>query len=186
MITSIDHVILLWIENHLRFAWMTPFWKMITLLGNGGIFWILVCFAMLCMKKTRKAGIVMSAALIINALLVNVCIKNIVARVRPYDAFDDIIRLIEAQKDYSFPSGHTSASFACAFGMYLGLHKEMKKYSIPFFVIATLVGFSRLYLAVHYPSDVLGGAIVGILSAFAAVFLLNKFEAYKQNKGNVS
>lgn len=62
----------------------------------------------------------------------------------------------------------------------------MKKYSIPFFVIATLVGFSRLYLAVHYPSDVLGGAIVGILSAFAAVFLLNKFEAYKQNKGNVS
>lgn len=62
----------------------------------------------------------------------------------------------------------------------------MKKYSIPFFVIATLVGFSRLYLAVHYPSDVLGGAIVGILSAFAAVFLSNKFEAYKQNKGNVS
>lgn len=186
MITSIDHVILLWIENHLRFAWMTPFWKMVTLLGNGGIFWILVCLVMLCMKKTRKAGIVMVIALIVNALLVNVCIKNVVARVRPYDAFDDIIRLIEAQKDYSFPSGHTSASFACAFGMYLGLRKEMKKYSIPFFVIATLVGFSRLYLAVHYPSDVLGGVVIGILSAFVALFLLSKMETYKQNEGNIS
>lgn len=186
MITSIDHVILLWIENHLRFAWMTPFWKLVTLLGNGGIFWILVCLVMLCMKKTRKAGIVMVIALIVNALLVNVCIKNVVARVRPYDAFDDIIRLIEAQKDYSFPSGHTSASFACAFGMYLGLHKEMKKYSIPFFVIATLVGFSRLYLAVHYPSDVLGGVVIGILSAFVALFLLSKMETYKQNEGNIS
>lgn len=186
MITSIDHVILLWIENHLLFAWMTPFWKMVTLLGNGGIFWILVCLVMLCMKKTRKAGIVMVIALIVNALLVNVCIKNVVARVRPYDAFDDIIRLIEAQKDYSFPSGHTSASFACAFGMYLGLRKEMKKYSIPFFVIATLVGFSRLYLAVHYPSDVLGGVVIGILSAFVALFLLSKMETYKQNEGNIS
>lgn len=186
MITSIDHVILLWIENHLRFAWMTPFWKLVTLLGNGGIFWILVCLVMLCMKKTRKAGIVMVIALIVNALLVNVCIKNVVARVRPYDAFDDIIRLIEAQKDYSFPSGHTSASFACAFGMYLGLRKEMKKYSIPFFVIATLVGFSRLYLAVHYPSDVLGGVVIGILSAFVALFLLSKMEIYKQNEGNIS
>ena len=186
MITSIDHVILLWIENHLRFAWMTPFWKLVTLLGNGGIFWILVCLVMLCMKKTRKAGIVMVIALIVNALLVNVCIKNVVARVRPYDAFDDIIRLIEAQKDYSFPSGHTSASFACAFGMYLGLRKEMKKYSIPFFVIATLVGFSRLYLAVHYPCDVLGGVVIGILSAFVALFLLSKMETYKQNEGNIS
>ena len=186
MITSIDHVILLWIENHLRFAWMTPFWKLLTLLGNGGIFWILVCLVMLCMKKTRKAGIVMVIALIINALLVNVCIKNVVARVRPYDAFDDIIRLIEAQKDYSFPSGHTSASFACAFGRYLGLHKEMKRYSIPFFVIAILVGFSRLYLAVHYPSDVLVGVVIGILSAFVALFLLSKMETYKQNEGNIS
>ena len=186
MITSIDHVILLWIENHLRFAWMTPFWKLVTLLGNGGIFWILVCLVMLCMKKTRKAGIVMVIALIVNALLVNVCIKNVVARVRPYDAFDDIIRLIEAQKDYSFPSGHTSASFACAFGMYLGLRKEMKKYSIPFFVIATLVGFTRLYLAVHYPCDVLGGVVIGILSAFVALFLLSKMETYKQNEGNIS
>ena len=62
----------------------------------------------------------------------------------------------------------------------------MKRYSIPFFVIAILVGFSRLYLAVHYPSDVLVGVVIGILSAFVALFLLSKMETYKQNEGNIS
>ena len=179
MITSIDHVILLWIENHLRFAWMTPFWKMITLLGNGGIFWILVCLVMLCMKKTRKAGIVMSVALIINALLVNVCIKNFVARVRPYDAFDDIIRLIEVQRDYSFPSGHTMVSFAAA----TVLWHWNRKVGIAAYLLAAVIAFSRLYLFVHFPSDVFAGTVIGVLIGIAAIkgtdWMQKKFQKQK-------
>ncbi len=179
MITSIDHVILLWIETHLRFDFVTPFWKLMTMFGEGGIFWIVLCLILIAIKKTRKIGIMMALALICNALLVNVCIKNLVARVRPYDQFSDLTRLIEAQKDFSFPSGHTSACFACTLGMYLGLEKGMKKYSIPFWILSCLVGFSRLYLGVHFPSDVLGGAIVGMIGAIIAYVILKKIEEKK-------
>lgn len=169
MITNIDHAILLWIQNVLRFDWATPFWKLITLLGEGGYFWIGVCVLFLCLKKTRKIGATMTLALIINVILVNLCIKNVVCRVRPYDQFPDLIRLIEAQKDWSFPSGHTSASFACSIGMLFSLPKAYKKYSIPFIVVACLVGFSRLYLCVHFPSDVLCGALIGAFAAWVSV-----------------
>ena len=171
MITNIDHIILFWIENNLRFDWLTPFWKFMTLFGEGGFFWIALCLLLIAIKKTRKIGILMAVALIINALLVNVCIKNVVARVRPYDQFSDLTRLIVAQKDYSFKSGHTSASFACAIGLLIGLDKGKKRYAIPAIVLACLIGFSRLYLGVHFPSDVLGGAIIGTLSALLAIYV---------------
>lgn len=177
MITTIDHTILLWITTHLRFAWLTPFWKCITTLGEGGIFWILLCVVFLIPKKTRKIGIIMALALIINALLVNVWLKNMIARVRPYDAYNDIIRLIAIQKDYSFPSGHTSASFACSCALWLALEKPYKKYTCITWVIACLIAFSRLYLGVHYPSDIIGGAIVGSISAMLAYYVYPKIES---------
>lgn len=182
MITNIDHIILLWIENNLRFDFLTPFWKFVTLFGEGGIFWIVLCLILICIKKTRKVGILMAVALIINALLVNVCIKNVVARVRPYDQFSDLTRLIVAQKDYSFPSGHTSASFACAIGMLIGLDKGNKKYAIAAIVLACMVGFSRLYIGVHFPSDVLGGAIIGTLSAFLAIYVSKYIYQFLEKK----
>lgn len=182
MITSIDHTILLWIETHLRFDFMTPFWKVMTMFGQGGFFWIALCLILIAIKKTRKIGIMMALALIFNALLVNVCIKNVVARIRPYDQFSDLTRLIEAQKDFSFPSGHTSASFACTLGMYLGLGKGIKKYSIPCWILSCLIGFSRLYLGVHFPSDVLGGAIIGMISAVLAYFVINKYLEKKEKE----
>ena len=174
MITNIDHVILLWIQNELRFDWITPFWKVVTLFGEGGIFWILISVILLLRKNTRKIGGVMLVALLINAIIVNVCVKNIVCRVRPYDRFPDLIRLIKAQHDWSFPSGHTSASFACSFGLLFSLKKEQKRYSAPCIVLACFVGFSRLYLGVHYPSDVLCGALIGIFSAYVANHIVNK------------
>ena len=174
MITNIDHIILLWIENYLRFDFMTPFWKLVTLFSEGGFFWIALCILFLIFKKTRKIGIVMAIAIIVNALLVNVCVKNMVARVRPYDAFDDIIRLIGIQSDYSFPSGHTSVAFSSVMAMQLAFEKKQKKYVIVAWVLAFMIGFSRLYLGVHYPSDVLGGALIGMLSAVIAYWIVKK------------
>ncbi len=175
MITNIDHMILLWIENHLRYDFITPFWKLITLFSEHGLFWIVLCILLLIFKKTRKIGIVMALAIIVNALLVNVWIKNMVARVRPYDAFDDIIRLIEIQSDYSFPSGHTSVAFSSVMALQLAVEKKQKKYVIVAWLLAFLIGFSRLYLGVHYPSDVLCGALIGAASAVLANWIVKKW-----------
>lgn len=186
MITSIDHAILLWIEENLRFDWLTPIWKIITYFGEGGYFWIALCVLLILIKKTRKIGILMLVSLAINALLVNVWIKNMVARVRPYDEFSDLTRLIEAQKDWSFPSGHTSASFSCAAGLTFALEKENRKWCIPCWIMACLIAFSRLYLGVHYPTDVFGGIIVGTCSAILAYFIVKKIEEGIEKKKAVN
>ncbi len=174
MITNIDHMILLWIENHLRFDFITPFWKFITLFSEAGLFWIILCLLFLCFKKTRKVGIVMMIALIVDALIVNVCLKNYFARIRPYDAYEDIIRLTGIQTEYSFPSGHTAVAFASVMAIYLTLKKEQKKYFIFVWIFACCIGFSRLYLGVHYPSDVLVGALVGMMSGWIAYWIVKK------------
>lgn len=179
MITGIDHSILLWIQTYLRFDWATPFWKVMTLFGEGGYFWIALCVILLCMKKTRKIGLTMTIALIINVLIVNVGVKNVVCRVRPYDQFSDLSRLIEAQKDWSFPSGHTSACFACSFGMLLSVDKKWKKWAVAAIVLSCLVGFSRLYLGVHFPSDVLCGALIGIIASVVGNLIVRKVYAKK-------
>lgn len=182
MITNIDHAILLWIEENLRFDWLTPVWKVITYFGEGGYFWIALCLLLILIKKTRKIGFLMLASLALNAILVNVCIKNVVARVRPYDQFSDITRLIEAQKDWSFPSGHTSASFACAMGMTLSIDQIYKKWCIPCWILALLIAFSRLYLGVHFPSDVLCGALIGMISAGIVYCFIKYVEDEREKK----
>ncbi|MDD3063847.1 MAG: phosphatase PAP2 family protein, partial [Massilibacteroides sp.] len=106
-------------------------------------------------------------ALMGSFIIDNIILKNLVARTRPYEVVQGLQLLIGKQNDFSFPSGHTGSSFASA----VILYKELpKKYGIPLIGLATLIGFSRLYLAVHYPSDVLGGAIIGTLIAI----LVNK------------
>ena len=96
------------------------------------------------------------------ALITNVCLKNLVARPRPYEVVEGLVPLIGKPTDYSFPSGHTCASFACALVLYRILPK---KYGVPAVILASLIAFSRLYVGVHYPTDVLGGMFVGIFSS---------------------
>ena len=111
---QLDGDILLFIQQYLRHDWMTPFWKFITSLGNAGWFWIVLSIVLLLFKRTRKIGITAIIALAIGALITNVALKNLVARIRPYEVVDGLRLLIERQRDYSFPSGHTCASFAAA------------------------------------------------------------------------
>lgn len=159
IIQEIDESILLFIQEYIRQDWMNGFWSTITHLGDGGIFWIILALILLIPKRTRRAGISALFAMGIGALITNVAIKNIVARIRPYDTITELILLIERQHDFSFPSGHTCASLAAACALY---HTLPRKWGVACIVLAVLISLSRLYVGVHYPSDVLGGAVVGI------------------------
>lgn len=168
-----DGKILLWIQEYLRADWMDGFWKGISFLGNAGWFWILLSFILLLFRKTRKAGAAAAAALIISALLTNVCIKNMVTRIRPYEVLENLELLIPEQKDFSFPSGHTSASFAAAVAY---LRMLSRKWSAAAIVLAVLIALSRLYVGVHYPLDVFAGAVIGSISGWIGAEIVKKYK----------
>lgn len=161
-ITQIDLDILLWIHTHLRSEIWTGFWRAVTVLGNAGWFWILLTLGLILCKKTRRVGTAAALSLSFGFLVTNLLLKNLVARIRPYDLSDQIIPLIPRPHDYSFPSGHTCASFACALVCF---HLLPRKFGVPVLILAVLVAFSRLYLGVHYPTDVLGGFLVALLGS---------------------
>ena len=163
---QLDGNILLWIQESVRAEWMNGIWKFITSLGNGGFLWIAAGLLMLFFKKTRAAGAAGLFAMAFNYLATNITHKNLVARPRPYTVLEELTILIDRPGEFSFPSGHTSSSFAFAFAIYLLLPK---KYGIWAMVLAVLIAFSRLYVGVHYPTDVLGGIAVGMCCALLAV-----------------
>ena len=136
---------------------------LITRLGDAGIIWIILTVLLLIIPKTRKTGVIMMAALLVDVLLCNVLIKNLVARTRPFDVNTAVQLLIAKPQDYSFPSGHTAASFASVTALYLAGEKKMWKAAL---VLAVLIALSRLYLYVHYPTDIIGGVIFGSLSGY--------------------
>ena len=162
---NLDGNILLWIQEYIRQDWMDGFWKGITMLGDSGWFWIALSLLLMVPRQTRWIGITSLAAIVIGALITNVTLKNLVARTRPYEVVEGLVLLIEKQRDYSFPSGHTCASFAAA-----GVYWRMlpKKFGIPLVILAAMIAFSRLYVGVHYPTDVLAGLLIGLFAAWAA------------------
>lgn len=158
MITSIDLSILDFIRQNLTCGFLDAVVPILTKLGDGGCFWIALTLLLLIPKKTRRVGFAMAAALVLDLLLCNVCLKPLVARTRPY-ALRQVTLLIPKPTDYSFPSGHTAASFAAAGAMLF--MKARGRW--PALALAFLIGLSRLYLYVHFPTDVLGGVVVGLL-----------------------
>ncbi len=164
---AFDLPILEWIQANMRSDFMDKFWSIITLFGEDGIFWIALAVLLAIFPKTRKIGLGMGFAMAMGLLVCNVTLKPLIARPRPYDyqlsEFGKTIPLlIDAMHDFSFPSGHTIASFEAA----TVLLKNSKKMGIPAMILAVLVSFSRLYLYVHYPTDVLVSVVLGILFAF--------------------
>ncbi len=170
-----DLPILEWIAGNLRCGFLDFLMPIITLLGDAGIFWIGCAVIFLFFPKYRKIGLSMGAALIMGLLVCNVTLKPLVARIRPYDYqfihFGKTIQLlIAAPHDFSFPSGHTLASFEAATALLIG----NKKLGIPAMILACLISFSRLYLYVHYPTDVLFSVALGIGFAFLGTWIVNK------------
>ena len=123
---------------------LDKFMAAITSLGNAGIIWIILAAVLLIYPKTRKTGIIVAAALIVDLILCNVILKNLIARTRPYDINTAVQIIIAKPHDYSFPSGHTAASFASVAALYLAGAKKGWKIAG---VLAVLIAFSRLYFA---------------------------------------
>lgn len=143
----------------------------ITTLGDDGIFWIFLALILLVFKKTRKYGVLLIAGLGIASVINNLVLKQIFERPRPFDfegwpAEFIYPELVERPHSFSFPSGHTSSSLGAATPL---LIKANKKFGIPIFILAVLIGFSRVYIHVHYPTDVIVGMIVGIVAGILAV-----------------
>lgn len=142
---------------------LTPIVKVFTHLGDVGIMWIVIAVLLMFFKRTRKYGLLMFASLVLTYLVNNLLLKDLIDRTRPYEMFDNVQRLIGKQNDASFPSGHSASSFAAAMCIYLN---GPKKYGIPALLLALLIALSRLYVGVHYPGDIVTGAIIGSLMAW--------------------
>ena len=188
--TQLEGNVLLWIQENLRHPALTPIMKGITTLGDSGIVWIIITLAMMLiptwllwkranaltveriayLKQIRCTGYMSALALILMLVINDVCLKNIFHRIRPYDQIAGLQNLIGIQHDFSFPSGHTSSSIAAGWVIY----KELpKKYGIPAMLLAVLIAFTRLYVGVHFPTDILGG-VIGILCAEIGRWIVHK------------
>ncbi len=163
-IQNVDWTILHWIRDTLQCGVMDFLMPKITALGNGGAVWIVAAAAMMVSKKYRKYGIAMFAALAAGVLVGNVCLKHLIARSRPC-WMETVALLIGNPTDYSFPSGHTLSSVIGAF-MLTAANRKFGLLAIP---LAALMGFSRLYLYVHFPSDVLASVVIGVWIGITAV-----------------
>lgn len=176
MLNQTESEFLIFIQDHLRFEWLNNVFVFITHFGDGGLFWIALSVVLLFIKPTRRVGFTSSISIALGALCTNVCLKNLVHRTRPYIVNENLHVLINFPHDYSFPSGHTCASFAVATVIFCLLPK---KYGVPAIIFASLIAISRLYIGVHYLTDVLGGLFVGVTVALVSIQIVKRIERKK-------
>lgn len=162
-------------------TWHTPmldsFFVFVTRLGNVGWFFIATGIGLLFFKSTRKTGFQMLLALLVSTIFCNLILKDLVARDRPSWLMPHIELLIKNPTDFSFPSGHTSAAFAFALSI-LCYHK---RWGIAALILAVLIAFSRMYLFVHFPTDILGGMVTGTISAVLSYGIIRKWKKLRNN-----
>lgn len=177
-ILQIDKNILNFIYDNTRSELLDTLMPIFTLLGNSGLIWITLSGILLVFPKYRRCGISILVALALGLLVCNLTLKPLVARIRPYELNNAIELLIPEPHDYSFPSGHTVSSFSSA----VVLMMRDKKLGIPALVLALLIAFSRLYLYVHYPTDILAGAVLGALLGYVSSRAVNRFFVRKAQR----
>ncbi len=184
--------LLLWFQEAVRRPWLDPIVSFYTTLGNHGLLWIALTVLLLLWPKTRKAGKAMALALVCSLLLTNGLLKHLAQRTRPWLIFEQLLPLVVEKDPNSFPSGHTSAAFAAVTALLWArprLPEEVKhKADVPvLLMMAVCMGFSRLYVGVHFPVDVLCGALVGTLCGFLgwklSVCVGEKWEGREDSKG---
>lgn len=174
-INFFDGGIMAFVQSCCHNAFTDTVFPVITYLGEAGILWILAAVILLCRRKTRLWGVSMAAAIAAGFLLGEIVLKNMVCRPRPFQMFPDYAALlIPAPSGWSFPSGHSCSSFAAA----AALCRWSKRWGIPALVLAGLIAFSRIFLFVHWPTDVLAGAAmgagIGLLAAWAVPKIAEK------------
>jgi len=170
-IQSFDTNALVYIQDFIRTPFLTAIMVFFSRIGNSGILWIVTGLVLLIPKRTRRGGfdvlICLAAAFLINDYV----LKLLIARVRPYDVINGLTILVPPESSFSFPSGHANSSFAAALALTLALRKKGALAYIP----AVLIAFSRCYVGVHYPSDVLAGMLVGTLVSLIVYAFLWKY-----------
>ena len=179
---SFDLPILDWIQANLQSGLMDAIWPIITMFGDAGIFWMIWATLLLFIPRYRRTGLGMWFALAMGLLICNITLKPLVGRMRPYDfqiqelgkTWNDILvggkLLVETPHDFSFPSGHTIASFEAATVLLL----NSPVMGIPAMILAIAIAFSRMYLYVHYPTDVIFSIFAGILFAVIGNLIAKK------------
>ena len=200
--TLFDGNFLIGIQDLLNADWLTPIMKFITMLGEKGIFWICICLLLIVFRRTRRLGIICAVSLAFTFICCNLIIKPAVDRTRPWIMFEEVIRYLEPPGDASFPSGHSANAMGPAWAMFIASMpvrgknygevpclgwrgngvspKIVHRFGIAAVVLALLIGLSRLYLGMHYPSDVIAGLLLGMICA-TVVFLT--IRAIETNKG---
>ena len=172
LINNLDIEILYFIRDNLTNPLMDKIMVFITNLGDKGFIWIMIGIILLAQKKYRKVGIILLSALLLNLILGEVIIKNIVQRPRAFNSYPNINIIINPPDSYSFPSGHTASSFTAAF--VIGYYLRNWKYEA--YALAVLIAFSRLYLFVHYPTDIIFGILLGTISALITIKFAEKYK----------
>ena len=179
---QLDASVLLFIQDYLRCAVLTPVMIFFSAAGSAGLIWITAGALMLLFKKTRYCGAVLLLCLGLTWVLNDGILKPMVQRLRPYQIVPELQALLPLRHDYSFPSGHTATSFACA----CAVRRILGRRWTYVYVLAALIAFSRLYLGMHYPIDVLGGILVGTFSAWAICALADRFLKPRFNSGQTN
>jgi undecaprenyl-diphosphatase len=171
-IQALDERLLRWIGDSLRLPVLNSAVCFYSQLGDKGLLFIALALLMLCFAKTRRAGGTALTAMVLGLLVTNMTIKPLVSRDRPWIAMEDFETLIRNSDPNSFPSGHTCAAFAFAVAVCMTLPQRWARAAAV--TVAILMGFSRLYVGVHFPSDVLVGAVIGSLCGLLASWLVPK------------
>ena len=161
--------ILDWIQANLRCGVLDVLMPALSWTCNHGEIWIVLAAVLLAVKRCRRQGLAVGCALITDLVLCNLILKPLVGRVRPF-VVQPVELLISPPTDASFPSGHTAASFAAVFALKASGSPLWK----PALAVAVAMAFSRLYLYVHWPSDVLFGALVGAAAGFIGAWMARR------------
>ena len=146
--------------------------------GEHGEIWIAFTLLLLLFRRTRKAGCAMATALVLYLVAGDCILKPLFARPRPCDLNTSITMLVARPHGHSFPSGHTASGVAAAYALWL----QNRKLGAPALVLAAFIAFTRLYLYVHFPTDILGGAVLGIVLGAAASAIANYVANHKEKQ----
>lgn len=179
-IQRVDEHCLRWIAETLRTPLLDHFFVFYTFLGNGGWVFITLGVLMLLWSRTRRAGVSTLTAMLLGLLVTNLTIKPLVARTRPWIAMNAFTALVTSSDLNSFPSGHTCAAFAFSVALSATLPQKWAKATA--IAAAALMGFSRLYVGVHFPSDVLAGAVIGAICGVIGALISRKIFKYLNRK----
>lgn len=164
-INPFDAAVMAWIQENLHSAFTDAVLPLVTHLGDAGAVWIIFGITLLFFKRTRRTGILLLVSMLLTYLTGEVLLKNLVMRPRPCHLFPEVPLLIARPDSFSFPSGHTASSFAAAVSLTFR-HKK----AWPALLLAALIAFSRVFLFVHFPTDIIAGAALGTLFAAAVHF----------------